>query len=329
MRVLIYERAFRRLETSLRSLPGVSYVRMQDDASLQLDGATIDGDPGIEAAWLAHDLFRGGPLRELMICCLKSSSLKWLQSSAAGFDHPVFEQLAAKGVALSTSHAAAIAIAEFVLSSVLDAFQPHAQRRVHQAERKWHRVAARELHGGTWLIAGIGHIGSEVALRARAFGAHVIGVRRNPRGDEPVDRVLPLSQLKQALPSADVVVLAAPANADSEQLFSAELFALMKPRSVLVNVGRGSLVDEAALLAALDRGSPELAILDVFATEPLPETSPLWAHPRVHVNPHASAESDGVSRRNDALFLDNLARYARGERPLYLRELPEVAGVTR
>jgi phosphoglycerate dehydrogenase-like enzyme len=319
MRVLIYERAFRRLAASLSEMAGVSFVRMQDDASLQLDGAPLAGEPGIDAAWLAHDLFRTGPMREFMICCLKSPSLKWLQSSAAGFDHPVFAMLAEKGVALSTSHAAAIAIAEFVLASVLDAFQPNAQRRAHQAERKWQRVGFRELHGTSWLIVGIGHIGSEVAVRARAFGAQVTAVRRTPRGDEPVERVLPLSQLKQALPGADVVVLAAPANLESERLFNAELLGAMKPRSLLVNVGRGSAIDETALLAALDRGIPELAVLDVFATEPLPETSPLWVHPRVRVNPHASAESDGVARRNDALFLDNLARYARGEEPLYLR----------
>jgi phosphoglycerate dehydrogenase-like enzyme len=326
MRVLIYERAFQRLQSRLTALPGATYVRMQDDGSLQLDGAPLAGDPGVEAAWLAHDLFRGGPMREFMIACLKSKSLKWLQSSAAGFDHPVFASLAEKGVALSTSHAAAIAIAEFVLSSVLDAYQPNVERRAHQAERRWQRVGFRELHGTTWLIAGIGHIGSEVAVRARAFGVQVVGVRRTPRGDEPVDRVLPLSQLKQALPAADVVVLAAPANRESEQLIGAEQLALMRPGSLLVNVGRGSLIDEPALLAALDCGCPELAILDVFASEPLPADSPLWAHPRVRVNPHASAESDGVGRRNDALFLDNLARHARGERPLYLREQPEIAG---
>ena len=318
VRVLIYERSFRRLQQPLSALSGAQYLRLQDDASVELDGVKLAGDPQIEAAWFSHELMRGGPLREFMVACLKSASLKWMQSSAAGFDHPVFASLAQKGVVLSTSHATAIAIAEFVLSSVLDAFQPNPQRRVHQAERRWQRVGFRELYGTTWLVVGVGHIGSEVAVRARAFGANAIGVRRSPRGDEPVDRMIAPSQLKQALPEADVVVLAAPANPESERLAGAEFFAAMKPRSLLVNVGRGSLVDEPALLAALDRGVPELAILDVFATEPLPETSPLWTHPRVRVNPHASADSDGVQARNDHVFLENLARVLRGDPPLHV-----------
>ena len=316
MRVLVYERSFQRLQPQLTALNGAQYVRLQDDASLQLDGLQLQGDPAIEAAWFSHDLMRGGPLREFMVACLKSASLKWLQSSAAGFDHDVFARLAEKGVLLSTSHATAIAIAEFVLGSVLDAYQPNVQRRAHQAERRWQRVASRELYGTTWLVVGIGHIGSEVAVRAGAFGAQVIGVRRTPRGDEPVDRMLALPQLKQALPEADIVVLAAPANADSERLADAAFFAAMKPRSLLVNVGRGNAVDEDALLAALDRGVPELAILDVFATEPLPADSLLWTHPRIRVNPHASADSNGVQARNDRVFLENLARVLRGELPL-------------
>ena len=230
VRVLIYERSYRRLERELSALAGAQVLRLQDDASVQLDGATLTGDPQIEAAWFSHELLRGGPLREFMVACLKSASLKWMQSSAAGFDHPVFASLAQKGVVLSTSHATAIAIAEFVLSSVLDCFQPNPQRRAHQAARKWQRERFRELYGSTWLVVGIGHIGSEVALRARAFGAHVIGVRRTPRGDEPVDRMLALPQLKQALPDTDVVVLAAPANGDSERLANADFFAAMKPR---------------------------------------------------------------------------------------------------
>ena len=320
VRVLVYERSFQRLQSQLTVLPGAQYVRLQDDGSMKLDGATLEGDPAIESAWFSHDLMRGGPLREFMVACLKSPSLKWLQSSAAGFDHEVFARLAAKGVQLSTSHATAIAIAEFVLGSVLDAFQPNAQRRTHQAEQRWQRVGFRELYGGTWLVVGMGHIGSEVAVRARAFGARVIGVRRTPRGDEPVDHMIALPQLKQALPTADVVVLAAPANADSEKIAGQEFFAQMKARSVLINVGRGNAVDEVALIAALDRGVPDLAILDVFATEPLPPDSPLWVHPRVRVNPHASAESDGVQARNDLVFLENLPRVLRGERPLHLAD---------
>jgi phosphoglycerate dehydrogenase-like enzyme len=318
MRILIYERSYRRLQSALDAVPGVEFVCIRDGGELYLRGEPLAADPELYAAWFTNDLLRLGPVREFMICCLKSASLKWLQSSAAGLDHPVFAMLADKGVKLSTSHASAIAIAEFVLSSVLDCFQPNPQRRAHQAAREWQRIPYRELHGTTWLIVGIGHIGSEVALRARAFGATVIGVRRTPRGDEPADRVITPGQVLDAVPAADIVLLAAPANKDSTHIVDATFLAAMKPRSLLINVGRGSLIDEPALLAALDRGIPEHAILDVFETEPLPAASPLWAHPRVRVSPHDSANSDGIAGRNDALFMENLTRVVSGQEPLYV-----------
>jgi phosphoglycerate dehydrogenase-like enzyme len=318
MQVLVYERTYRRLQSALDAIPDVEFLCMGDGGSLQLRGQPWVGEPSFSAAWFTNDLFRLGPVREFMIACLKSKSLQWMQSSAAGFDHPVFATLAEKGVKLSTSHAAAIAIAEFVLSSVLDCFQPNPQRRALQAAREWQRVPFRELHGTRWLIVGIGHIGGEVALRARAFGAHVTGVRRTPRGDEPAERVITPAQVLDAVPAADIVVLAAPANKDSAHIVDARFLAAMKPRSVLVNIGRGSLVDEAALLAALDRGIPEFAVLDVFETEPLPALSPLWTHPRVRVSAHDSADSDGITSRNDAVFLENLTRFARGVEPLYV-----------
>jgi phosphoglycerate dehydrogenase-like enzyme len=318
MQVLIYERTYRRLQAALDAIAGAEFVCVRDDGAFLLGGEQPLAEPRFEAAWFTNDLFRLGPVREFMIACLKSSTLKWMQSSAAGFDHPVFGKLAEKGVQLSTSHAAAIAIAEFVLSSVLDCFQPNPQRRAHQAARRWQRERFRELHGTSWLIVGIGHIGGEVALRARAFGAHVIGVRRNPSGQEPAERVITPAHMLDAVPAADVVVLAAPHNAESTHIVDRRFLAAMKPGSVLVNVGRGSLVDEAALLAALDRGIPEHAVLDVFETEPLPEASPLWTHPRVRLSPHDSADSDGINTRNDTLFLENLPRVIAGERPLHL-----------
>jgi len=114
-----------------------------------------------------------------------------------------------------------------------------------------------------------------------------------------------------------VVVLAAPLNADTEGLADAAFFAAMKPGSMLVNVGRGALADEAALLAALAKGVPEHAVLDVFAAEPLPRDSPFWDHPRVTVSAHASAFGDGQAARNDAIFLENLRRRLTGAALLY------------
>ena len=312
------ERSFLRLERALRSeVPALQPLLMRDDGSLWLDGERCAPDAAAPVvAWANSEVYDGGPTRDFMVFCLKSPSLKLIQSSAAGFDHPVFGMLVDKGIALANSDASAIAIAEFVMASVLDLWNEGARRRSAQAEGRWEPSRFRELHGTHWLVIGMGNIGSEVALRARAFGASVSGVRRTPTGREPADRMLTPAALQQAIPQADVVVLCAPATPQTQQLVNADFLRGMRPRSVLVNVARGALVDEGALLEALERGVPEYAVLDVFAQEPLPAQSPFWSHPRVRVSAHTAAASDGFTRRSDRLFLDNLARFARGETPL-------------
>jgi phosphoglycerate dehydrogenase-like enzyme len=129
------------------------------------------------------------------------------------------------------------------------------------------------------------------------------------------DAIIPLEALPEHLPAADVVVLCAPLNPATRHLANADFFAAMKPGSVLANVGRGALVDEGALLAALARGAPAHAVLDVFETEPLPSDSPFWGHPAVSLSPHNSGVTGAQDARNRDLFLDNLARYLDG-RPL-------------
>jgi phosphoglycerate dehydrogenase-like enzyme len=138
-------------------------------------------------------------------------------------------------------------------------------------------------------------------------------VRRNPAADPAADRIAAPGDLPSLLPEADVVVLACPLTAETRHMANRGFFAAMKSGSILVNVGRGGLVDEPALQAALDNGVPEHAVLDVFETEPLPRESPFWAHPRVTLTPHSSGMSAGNAPRNDALFLDNLQRFVSGQ----------------
>jgi phosphoglycerate dehydrogenase-like enzyme len=292
---------------------------MRDDGSLWVHGEPrVASEIAPRVAWANSELYDGGPVRDFMVLCLKSSSLAFVQSSAAGFDHPVFGMLVDKGILLGTSAASAIAIAEFVLASVLDVCHDPAGRRNAQAQCRWQRQPFREIHGTRWLVVGMGNIGREVAVRARAFGAYVTGVRRHPSGQEPADRMLPTTELLSAVPEADVVALSAPANRNTLHMVDARFLGMMRPNSILVSVARGALVDEAALLGALDRGVPACAVLDVFETEPLPPESRFWTHPRVRLSAHDAAHGSGFIARSDALFLDNLARFARGEPPLHV-----------
>jgi phosphoglycerate dehydrogenase-like enzyme len=140
-----------------------------------------------------------------------------------------------------------------------------------------------------------------------------VGVRRSPTGREPVDEMVGPDDVRARLGAADVVVLATPATGATAGMVDAGFLAEMRPGSLLVNVGRGALVDEEALLAALDAGRPGRAYLDVTATEPLPEDSPLWDHPRVELTPHSSALGHGRHDRAAAVFASNLRRYLAGD----------------
>lgn len=314
-RVLIYEPTYRRLEAKFAAL-GVAFdpVLVNDAGEVTVAGqASTDEDARPEAVWANHEVFGSPAVRPFMVTMLKSPDLKWVQSAAAGFDNPVFGQIVQKGAKLSTSHGQALGMAEYVLAGVIDHFQHGPERRKAQAEKAWRRVAFREVLDSEWLIIGFGAIGQAVAQRAKGFGAKVTGIRRNQSPHDLADKIAPMSAIPDLLPHADVVVLCTPLTVETRHLVDAAFLGAMKPGSVIVNVGRGGLVDEPALLAALDAGKPEHAVLDVFETEPLPEDSPFWSHPRVALTPHASGITSGQWTRNETLFLDNLKRYLTGE----------------
>lgn len=314
MRLLIFEPSYRRLQAQIDAMPGVEPLVLGAGGTVVGDGRTLSPDEiDADAAWTNADVFFSPEARAFMVTMLKSPSLKWVQSGAAGFDNPVFQQIVQKGARLTTSHGQAVGMADYVLWGVLDALQGGAKRRAAQAAYRWERHPFREISGSRWAIVGFGAIGKGVADRARAFGAHITGVRRNPAADASADQITAPADLVSILPQTDVVVLACPLTAETRHMANAAFFAAMKPGSIFVNVGRGGLVDETALLAALEKGLPEHAVLDVFEAEPQPADGPFWDHPRVTMTPHSSGMSTGNAARNDALFLDNLARFAKGE----------------
>jgi phosphoglycerate dehydrogenase-like enzyme len=315
MRLMIHEKALARNAEAIAAHGGRLTLLVVDDAGvIRVNGAEVSiDDAQPHAAWANSDVFFSGAARAFMTATLKSQALAWVQSGAAGFDNPVFGQFVDKGAVLTTSHGQAIGIADYVLWGVLDVLQGGAARRADQAARQWTRRAFREIAGSRWVILGFGAIGQGVAQRARAFGADITAVRRNLDPHPLADRMAAPADFADAVAGADVVVLCAPATGETRHIADAALFARMKPDTVFVNVGRGALVDEPALLAALDRGAPGHAVLDVFETEPLPADSPFWTHPSVTLTPHASGMSSGNAPRNDALFLENLAHWVEGK----------------
>ncbi|MGH7024352.1 MAG: NAD(P)-dependent oxidoreductase [Caulobacteraceae bacterium] len=314
-RLLVFEPSFHKIESALAGMP-VEPLVLGRDSAITLAGATVAReDAAPEIAWFSGDLYQQPAAGAFVGAVLASPDLKWFQTAAAGFDHPVFARIAAKGARFTTSHGQAVGMADYVLAGVLDHFQRGPERRAAQAAGEWKSFPFREVLGTTWLMVGFGAIGAGVAARARAFGARVIGLRRDQAGDPAADVIDRLQSLPDHLPAADVVVLCAPLNDNTRHIANGVFFAAMKPGSVLVNVGRGGLVDEPALLAALDLGVPAHAVLDVFETEPLPADSPFWRHPRVSLTAHSSGITGIQDERNRALFLDNLARYLAG-RPL-------------
>jgi phosphoglycerate dehydrogenase-like enzyme len=170
-----------------------------------------------------------------------------------------------------------------------------------------------EVNGTLLLIVGYGSIGREVAKRARALGMRVWGVTRSGKGDAThAEKIIASAELHNVLPNADYLLLCAPETAETNSLIGAQQLAQMKRTARLINVGRGSLVDEAALISALESGSLAGAAIDVAQTEPLPATSPLWRTPNLFITPHTSALSDRLWPRETGMLVDLLERWFDG-----------------
>jgi phosphoglycerate dehydrogenase-like enzyme len=325
VQALVTETAAALLDERADSVPAdVEQVCMRRDGTLVVAGHEEPADNiHPEVACATGDLFFGGGAAPWFELLLNLRSLRWFQSPAAGYI-ALYDRLLQRGVRVTGAHVNAIPIAEYVLQSVLAHFQRAEEWTAARRAHEWRPHEFREVFGTTWLVVGVGAIGSAVAERARALGARVLGHRRHPDGSEPVHRMLRRDDLLDELPRCDVVVVAAPATPETKAFVDERFLAAMSPGSVLVNVARGALVDEPALLAALDRGRPEAAVLDVFATEPLSADSAFWDHSRVVLTPHSSAGGLGRHGRVVDLFVENLARY-RSKQPL-VHEVVSVDG---
>ncbi len=246
--------------------------------------------------------------------------VRWVQGSSAGIGQFVqrmgyFERMP-NTVFTTASGVHSQPLAEFCAMALLMFSRNAWQMQRLQAERRWERFGATDLAGRTLGVIGVGRIGSAVARLGQALGMTVLGVKRTTTGVVPADlgcdELYGPADLPTVLRRAAYLVLITPHTSETDQLIGAAELAMLPPNAVLINIGRGSLIDEDALIAALRSGRLGGAALDVFATEPLPPDSPLWTLPNVLISPHSGSTSDRENARLTALFCDNLQRYLAG-----------------
>ncbi len=252
----------------------------------------------------------------------RAPKLRWVQITAAGVEGLLDSELARSGVTLTTASGIhAVPIGEYVMGAMLSFAKglPTAMRA--QAERTWRPYLAEELYGKTVGILGLGAIGSYVAKLAKADGMRVLAIRRSAQQREPgqkagiadVDELLSPSDLPYLLSQADYLVIAVPLTAESRGLIGEQELQSMKPTARLINISRGAVINETALVRALEEGWIAGAALDVFEQEPLPGDSELWGMDNVILTPHISGGTPVYMERAVELFCDNLRRYLAGE----------------
>ena len=253
-----------------------------------------------------------------------AGKLRFIQSISAGTDQYDKALLRERGIRLASAAGVnAEAVAEHAMALMLALARRLPEARDNQNARRWRgmigEISAREdqLTGKTLLIVGMGRIGTRLARLAKAFEMRVIATKRDPSsGAGDADAVYPHDRLLDLLRQADVVTLTCPLTPETENLVDAAALAAMKPTAHLINVARGRVVDEAALIGALQQRRIAAAALDVTRDEPLPESSPLWAMPQVLITPHSAGETQRYEDAVIDILLDNLDRLWRGESAL-------------
>ncbi|GAA5232293.1 D-2-hydroxyacid dehydrogenase [Verticiella sediminum] len=278
---------------------------------------------GVQAAFMSLDMLpsvRGNAdyLQAFFGALQRAPNLRWLHVGIAGTDMPALLELARRGVTITSSSGAnADAVAQQAIAGMLALARRVPDWVLAQKEHRWQpyrrdQVPA-DVNGSTAVIVGLGEIGRRIARICRAMDMRVIGVRRHASPDENCDEVVAPERLHEIAPDTQWLFLACPLTTQTRNLAGAELLARLPAECRIVNVGRGGVLDEEALLAALRERRLAGAYLDVFDAEPLPVDSPLWDAPELLISPHVGGASRGFAGRGADLFIDNLRRYTRGE----------------
>lgn len=244
------------------------------------------------------------------------SGAKLLQSTNAGVEK-LLSHIPEDVIITNVTGAFGVVVSEYIIGGVLALSRRLFRYREQQRRHIWQEIPQENLlYGKNALILGCGDIGTATAEKLRAFGMSITGIRRSPAPTHGFDRVFGMDMLGELLPETDLLICCLPHTPETIGLLSASRIALVKRGALLVNVGRGSLIDESALISTLKNGRLSGAVLDVFAHEPLPESSPLWDMENVLITPHISGPSFGhfpeVERRIAGICADNISRYLSG-----------------
>lgn len=256
--------------------------------------------------------FPSGHLRDLPTVAPR---LRWLQATSAGIGQAVKRfGLDRTDITFTTASGVhARPLADFCLMAMLMFAKDYVRMERDKKARRWERYCGEELTGKTIALIGLGRIGQEVARLGKRMDMRVIGMRRSDARVDGIDELFGREALVTMLGEADFLVLAAPHTPETEGIIGAAELAAMKPTGVLINIGRGALVDEDALIRALQQNRLAGAALDVFADEPPSDDSPLWDMPNVIVSPHSASTVTQENARITVIFCDNLRRYLNGE----------------
>ena len=246
-----------------------------------------------------------------------SPSIRWLHTSSAGVDRLLTPIFLERDIILTNSAGIyAIPIAEFVLAFILNHAKQLPSLQVLRSQHLWswdcQDFNYQELMDKTLLVIGAGGIGQAIGIRASAFGMRVWGVRRHPKPLPGFERVVGADELYSLLSDADYIAIATPLTPETKGMINADVLRSMRPSAYLINIARGAVVDEAALVVALKENWIAGAALDTFSTEPLPADNPFWSLSNVFITPHCSSISPRNIHRILELFFDNLNRYRSG-----------------
>jgi phosphoglycerate dehydrogenase-like enzyme len=275
----------------------------------------IADEKGLAAVADAEVAFSGNNPRRVRKLLDATPKLRWYHTVSAGVENMPLPELAQRGIVLTNNSGSYdIQIAEHLMAFVFAASRQLHRYRDLQRAREWKELLHQELRDATIVVYGMGSIGGEIARLANAVGIRVIGVRRKAGPSEPgIDRVVAADRLADVVGEADYLAIAAPLTPATRGAISREVISRMKPTAWIMNIGRGAIIDEPAMIDALQEKRIAGAALDVFTTEPLPKESPLWALENVIITPHHSGSSPRASERTLKLFAENLRRYKAGE----------------